>query len=311
MTAAAAALPPPAREPLYLFDGTLYFFRALYGLPDVFTDREGHPVNGVRGFLQFLLAAFARRRNRYAAVTFDESLDSSFRNAFYPPYKANRPPADDNIRRQLDACQELCRALGVLTLADPVFEADDIMATLAARSRRPVWLVSRDKDLNQLLSARVQRWEAGADRVTSAADFQAAFGFAPAAYADYQALVGDAVDNVPGLPGIGDRTARRLIARFGSLEGLYADCSAWADAGVRPGSRVAQTLAADREQAFLFRRVVRLHRRAPIRYPSAALRIGSGDARALEATLDRLGLAGVAERWLAAWRADRGTLSHG
>lgn len=305
MTSAAAPAPSRTLEPLYLFDGTLYFFRALHGLPDVFADSRGRPVNGVRGFLQFLLGALTGRRIRFAAMTFDESLDSSFRNALYPAYKANRPPPDDDIRRQLDACRRLCRALGILTLADPVYEADDIMATLAARSRRPVWLVSRDKDLNQLLSPRVQRWEAGTDRVTTTACFEAEFGFAPAAYPDYQALAGDTVDNVPGLRGVGDKTARRLIARFGSLEGLYADPSAWPEAGIRPGSRLAQTLASDRDRAFLFRRLVRLERRAPIRYPSAALRIGRGDSGELDAVLEDLGLAGAAQRGLARWRASQ------
>jgi len=303
MTSAAAPSPSSSLEPLYLFDGTYYFFRALHGLPDVFADPRGRSVNGVRGFLQFLLGTLTGRRVRFAAVSFDESLDSSFRNAFYPAYKANRPPPDDDIRRQLDACQQLCRALGLLTLADPVYEADDIMATLAARSRRPVWLVSRDKDLNQLLSPRVRLWEVGTDRVTTTAAFEADFGFPPAAYPDYQALVGDAVDNVPGLPGVGDKTARRLIARFGSLEGLYADASAWPEAGIRPGSRLAQNLAGDRDRAFLFRRVLRLERRAPIRYPSAALRIGRGDRGDLDAALEELGLAGPAQRWLARWRS--------
>jgi len=170
-------------ERLYLLDGTLLFFRALYGVPDVFADDAGRPVNGVRGYLSYLTGLLSGRAGRppvtRCVAAFDESLTSCWRNRLYPQYKANRPPADEGIRHQLTLCRQLTEALGVPVLADLEYEADDYIATLARTSRLPVTIVSRDKDLQQLLSSTVELMDPKDGSIATAATFSQAFGFLP------------------------------------------------------------------------------------------------------------------------------------
>jgi 5'-3' exonuclease len=275
-------------ESLYLLDGTLLFFRALYGLPDVFTDGEGRSVNGLRGYLTYLLNLL-RGENaggvdapvRFCAAAFDESLNSCWRNARYPAYKANRPPADENIAYQLARAQQVTGLLGVPVLADLAYEADDFIATLARKSRRPVVVVSRDKDLQQLLSDRVRLLDPRDGKLTDPGSFMADFGFEPSLFPDYQAFTGDSVDNIPGIRGIGPKGAGALIRRFGGLEDVYAAEPHWGEAGIKPGSRTAQRLVEERDQAFLFRDILRLDARAPLPFDLGRTKLGRPDADAL------------------------------
>ena len=294
--------------PLHLIDGTLYFFRGLFGVPDVFFDNEGRSVNGVKGYLHFLLGYLTRQRARhgalYAAVAFDESLTTCFRNRLYPEYKANRPPADDNIRHQLGLCRRLTQDLGVLTLAHRRFEADDILATLASRARRPVVLLSRDKDLQQLLRPGVEIVDGLGGAAVDADVFEGRWGFAAGLFPDYQALVGDAVDNVPGVPGVGPKTAARLVAGLGGLERIYARTERWSELGIKPGGKVAESMLAHRAHALLFRRILRLHRRVPLRYSRGALRIRPDPGKRGLCRLRRLGLAGGLSRAYQAFHDD-------
>lgn len=282
-----------AAEPLYLLDATLLFFRALYGMPDVFQDGRGRSVNGVRGYLSYLLNLLRGEGKtgvatpvRYCAAAFDESLNSCWRNDRYPEYKANRPPADANIAYQLGRARELTARLGVPVLADLQFEADDYIATLAKKSRRPVRVVSRDKDLQQLLSERVSLLDPKDGALQGPEQFAAQFGFAPALFPDYQAFVGDSVDNIPGIRGVGPKAAGALIGRFGALEAVYEAQGAWTEAGIKPGSKLAERLLAERDQAFLFRDILRLDANVPLPVPLAATRLERPDPRALQASLD-------------------------
>lgn len=258
-------------DPLYLIDGTLYFFRAYFGVPDLFVDRKGRSINGVYGYLQFLLRLLVERKARYAAVAFDESLTTSFRNDFYPRYKANRARADTNIKFQIGVCQKLTKQLGVLEVSHPRFEADDLIATMAGRARRPVVLVSRDKDLRQLLKASVTLIDPASDALWDVPTFERAYGFSPGLFADYQALVGDSVDNIPGVPGIGPKTATDLIRNFGKLEHLYRRVDEWRANGLGP--KACERLATHKADAFMMRRLTRLHRQAEVRYPSSTLKV--------------------------------------
>ncbi len=251
------------RSALFLLDGTLLFFRALYGLPDVFKDQQGRSINGLRGYLTYLLNTLERYEVGYCAAAFDESLTTCWRNEIYPEYKANRPAADDNIRFQLGRCRELTDLIGVPVLADLEYEADDFIATLARRSRREVVIVSRDKDLQQLLSSTVTLLDPSNESFMDTSSFRARFGFDPDHFPDYQALTGDSVDNVPGVRGVGPKTAQRLVAEFGGLEKIYSQSDHWQRAGIPAGSKMAANLAAEQERAFLFRRVVTLEDRVP------------------------------------------------
>ncbi len=280
-------------ERLVLLDGTLLFFRALYGVPDVFVDGQGRPVNGVRGYLTYLMGLLSGRGRapvRYCVAAFDESLTSCWRNEHYPDYKANRPPADDAIGHQLDLCRSLTETLGVPVLADLQYEADDYIATLARLSPRPVTIVSRDKDLKQLLSDSVSLLDPKDGSVATPETFRAEFGFAPAVFPDYQALTGDSVDNIPGVPGVGPKSARRLIEAFGDLDRLYADDADWSVAGVRSDSKMAQRLRDSREAALLYRRILRLDDRVPIAPTLVEQRLERPEKSSVSAAVDGFGL---------------------
>ncbi len=280
-------------ERLFLLDATLLFFRALYGVPDVFKDGQGRSVNGARGYLSYLVnllrgegASGVDAPVRFCAAAFDESLNSCWRNERYPAYKANRPPADDNIAYQLSVARALTTQLGVPVLADLAYEADDYIATLARKSRRPVIVVSRDKDLQQLLTDGVCLLDPKDGAIRGPGAFKAEFGFEPALYPDYQAFIGDSVDNIPGIRGVGPKTAGALISRFGDLESVYQAESSWVEVGIKPASKMAQRLIAEKEQAFLFREILRLDEKVPLPISLADTRVKPSTTRDLQACLD-------------------------
>ena len=188
------------------------------------TDGDGQPVNALYGFGRFLGDLLEEARPEHVAVAFDESLSTSFRNAIYPAYKANREPAPPELKRQFALCRELCRLLGLAEFGSPTHEADDIIGTIATRLRaaghRAV-LVTRDKDLAQLVRDGDHYWDYAGERRFAYEDIAGQFGVRPERMADYLALTGDSVDNIPGVPGVGPKTAAALLATFASLEELY------------------------------------------------------------------------------------------
>jgi len=287
---------------LYLLDGTLLFFRALYGMPDLFLDGAGRAINGVRGYLSYLSKLIAEEQVEYCAAAFDESLTTCWRNQVYPDYKANRPPADDNIRHQLGRCRAVTEILGIPVLADLEYEADDYIATLARRSRREVVVVSRDKDLQQLLSGSVRLLDPASGSTRDPLTFAAEFGFGPALFPDFQALTGDSVDNIPGVRGVGPKSAKRLVESFGALESIYERQDEWHSAGIKPSSKMAERLQAERDQAFLFRRILRLDDQVPLEISLAETKLPRPERKAMARAFDALnfgdGLGGAVTRSL-------------
>ena len=182
-----------------------------------------------------------RARPEYVAVAFDASLATSFRNRIYPPYKANREPAPPDLALQFERCRELCEHLGVAWFASPEYEADDIIGTLATRLRAEglrCTLVTRDKDMAQLVREGDVYWDYAGNARYYYRDIAERFGVQPERYADYLALTGDAVDNIPGVPGVGPKTAAVLMRAFDSLDdavcrldGVAAICRSAARAG--------------------------------------------------------------------------------
>ncbi len=261
----SAALAPGAT--LYLVDASLYVFRAWHSMPDEFRDSEGWPSNAVQGFARFLLELLERERPRHIAVAFDEALDSCFRNALYPSYKANRPPAPEELRRQFAHCKALAAALGLNVLAHAHYEADDLIgsALLGARAHghRGV-IVSADKDLSQLLDAHDEQWDFARGQRWGAAGVKARHGVEARQIADYLALCGDAIDNIPGVPGIGAKTAAVLLAHFGSLDALLARVDEVPFLRLRGAAQAAARLRQHREQALLCRRLTTIACDAPL-----------------------------------------------
>ena len=194
----------------------------------------------------------------HIAVAFDESLASSFRNEIYPAYKANREPAPPELKRQFAWCRELCRHFGIAEFGSSTHEADDIIGTIAARFRsrghRAV-LVTRDKDLAQLIHAGDAYWDWAAERRLEYADIEGHFGVRPERMADFLALAGDSVDNIPGVPGVGPKTASALLREFASLEEIYDGLERVASLPIRGAGKLAAKLTLHREAAFLARRL--------------------------------------------------------
>jgi DNA polymerase I len=243
---------------LYLVDASVFVFRAYYSVPIEIADPDGNPVNALHGFARFLGDLIERHAPIQMAVAFDQTLTRSFRNEIYPAYKANREPAPAELQRQFALCREFCRTLGVAEFASPRYEADDIIGTLAVRARkagRSVIIASRDKDLTQLLTGGDTYWDAIADVRYGYDDIEARFGVRPERMADFLALMGDAVDNIPGVPGIGRKTAAQLLKHYDTLPGVFDNLDGIPKLKFRGASFVAQSLREHREWAFLSRQL--------------------------------------------------------
>ena len=258
---------PVAAPPLLLVDASLYVFRAWHALPDEVHDADGWPVNAVHGFARFLLELVERERPRHLVVAFDEALGSCFRNALYPDYKANRPPAPPELKRQFGYCRQLCTALGLPVLAHREYEADDLigsaLASVRAHGFRGV-IVSADKDLSQLLGEHDEQWDFGRGLRWGRAGVRARHGVDADQIADYLALCGDAVDNIPGVPGIGARTAAVLLARFGTLDALLARIDEVPYLRLRGAAQAAARLREHADAVLLWRRLATIACDAPL-----------------------------------------------
>ena len=269
-------------------------------MPDDFRDEDGWPTNAVHGFARFLLELLERERPRHIAIAFDESLGSNFRHAIYPAYKANRDPAPPELKRQFAWCKALCTALGLTTLAHASFEADDLIgsAVQAMRQRgfRSV-IVSADKDLSQLLRESDEQYDFGKGQRWGHAGVKARHGVRAEQIADYLALAGDAVDNIPGISGIGPKSAAVLLAHFGTLDALLARVDEVPFLRLRGATQMATRLRDQREQALLWRRLTTIALDAPL--PDGDFRRGFGDAAELRALADWMGFGDMTRRRLA------------
>jgi len=284
---------------IFLVDASVYVFRAYRSvLPDM-RDRDGNPVHAVFGFARFLGDLIERVRPNYIAVAFDQRRALSYRNRIYPPYKANRERAPADLAWQFERCRELCRHLGVAEFVDPEYEADDIIGTLAttmhAHGVRAAF-ITRDKDLAQLMRDGDLFWDYGARSQFGYHDIERHFGVQPERFADYLALTGDDVDNIPGVPGIGHRTAASLMKAFGSLEELYADLARIALLPLRGAATLGARLAEHRESVYLARRLTRIACDLSLGVTAEGLRRRPPDMAALAGLYDRLGFGPLLRR---------------
>jgi len=259
--------PNHQRPTLYLVDASLYVFRAWHSMPDDFRDAEGWPTNAVHGFARFLLELLERERPTHIVVAFDEAHASCFRNALYPAYKANRDAAPEELRHQFAWCKSLCSALGLAVLAHDEYEADDLIGTALHVARGNGYrgiIVSADKDLSQLLDDHDEQWDYARNQRWGAAGVRARHGVHAHQIADYLALCGDVVDNIPGVSGIGCKTAAGLLAHFGSLDALLARVEEVPFLRLRGAGQIAAKLRAQREQVLLYRQLSTIALDAPL-----------------------------------------------
>ena len=222
MAEPALAAPAAAEKPrLLLIDGSGYIFRAYFALPPL-TDKIGTPVGAVFGFCNMLFKLAQDRPGEQMIVVFDKG-SHSFRNEMYAEYKANRDEPPEDLRPQFPLVRDAANAFGVPVVELEGYEADDIIATYAkqaAEAGRPVTIVSSDKDLMQLIGNGVEMFDPMKAKEIGLEEVMAKFGVLPNKVRDVLALAGDTSDNVPGVPGIGPKTAAQLLDQFGDLEGL-------------------------------------------------------------------------------------------
>jgi len=263
----ARLLPPRAR--LVVVDAHGHAFRAFWGLEPMYAP-DGLPTNALFGLAGLLRRIVFEEQPDYVAVVFDapDEVRRTFRTSLYPAYKAHRPERPPELALQLPILREVAHACGLKTLMHPDFEADDIVATIVAQAEASnvhTTILSADKDLLQLVSDRTLVWDAMRGKRYTQAGVEEKLGVGPAMVADYLALCGDASDNVPGVPGIGPKSAATLLRVHGSLDGIYTVIdSGPVGAGEPVPTRDKRKLVEHRERAFLSRSLTRLRSDVPL-----------------------------------------------
>jgi DNA polymerase I len=284
---------------VYLIDASVYVFRAYYSMPPDLRDPEGNPVHALYGFARFIAELIERAKPQYLGVAFDGSLATSYRNRIYPAYKANREPPPPDLLLQFERCREFCHHLGLAWFTSSEFEADDLLGTLVHRVREEglrATLVTRDKDLAQLIGPGDVYWDFAGNARYHYRDIEERFGVAPERYADYLALTGDAVDNIPGVPGVGPKTAAVLMKAFESLDHLYEGLDRVAELPLRGAAQLGARLARHREAAYLARQLTRIHTAVPLDVDRQDLRRRAPDREALSRFFDAQGFGALLRR---------------
>src|SRR6202790_4269909 len=286
----AAAKPVAVKAPgkgdhVFLVDGSGYIFRAYHALPPLNRKSDGLQVNAVLGFCNMLWKLLRDmppdNRPTHLAIVFDKS-EVTFRNKLYPDYKAHRPPAADDLIPQFPLIREAVRAFDLPCLEQVGFEADDLIATYAREAGErgaTTTIVSSDKDLMQLVTNQVTMFDTMKDRRIGIAEVIKKFGVPPEKVVEVQALAGDSTDNVPGVPGIGIKTAAQLIVEYGDLETLLLR------AGEIKQPKRREALLENAEKARISRKLVLLDDRVKLDTPLDELAVHEPDARKLIAFL--------------------------
>ena len=241
------------QEPVYLIDASAYIYRAYHAIAPL-TNKSGLPTHAVYGFTNILLRVLREKAPRFIGIAFD-LRGPNFRHEMYPAYKANRPSMPDDLACQIPYIKEIVAAHNFACLERQGYEADDLLASAAkklAAQGHPVILVSGDKDLLQLVSETITVWDPMRDVFMNPAAVRKKYNIPPQQLLDFFALMGDSSDNVPGVAGIGPKTAEKLINEYGSLEGLYQNIETVSQA------KLKEKLLASRENAFLSRQLIAL-----------------------------------------------------
>ena len=268
---------------LYLIDGSAYIYRAYHAIRSL-SNSKGLPTNAVYGFTRMLLKLMEDRRPEFVALCFD-AKGPTFRHDLYPDYKANRPPMPEDLVVQLPYIKEVVTGFNLAMLEKTGYEADDLIGTLALQARKAgfaVVMVTGDKDFLQLVADKTTIWDPMKEKTVDVAAVRDEYGVAPQQMIDVMGLSGDTSDNVPGVPGIGPKTAKELIRNFGSLENLYDRID------TLPKNKQQTKLAANREQAFLSRRLVTIDTGVPITFDPQHFKTGTPDNAALSQLFNAL-----------------------
>src|ERR1700751_4326218 len=286
----AAARPVAAKalakgDLVFLVDGSSYIFRAYHALPPLNRKTDGLQVNAVLGFCNMLWKLLRDMpqgdRPTHLAIVFDKS-EVTFRNEIYPEYKAHRPPAPDDLIPQFALIRSALHAFDLPCLEQAGFEADDLIATYVRQARErgaTATIVSSDKDLMQLVTDQVTMFDTMKDRRIGIPEVVEKFGVPPEKVVEVQALAGDSTDNVPGVPGIGVKTAAQLIVEYGDLDALLFRATA-----IKQPKR-REALLENAEKARISRQLVLLDDKVKLEVPLDDLAVHEPDPKSLIAFL--------------------------
>ena len=268
---------------IYLIDGSAYVYRAYHAIREL-SNSAGMPTNAVFGFTRMLLKLINDRAPAYVGMFFD-AKGPTFRHALYTGYKANRPPMAEDMAIQIPYIKDVTKAFQIPIFEQQGFEADDLIASLSRLAEAAgfnVVMVTGDKDFVQLVTEKASLWDPMKDKARDLAAIQAEYGMPPDRIIDVMGLSGDTSDNIPGVPGIGPKTALSLIQTYGSLEALYENIDRIT------GKKLRENLVTHRKQAFLSKQLVSIDREVPLAFEPDALKLTAPDRDALLALFKEL-----------------------
>ncbi|MFC3153997.1 DNA polymerase I [Gilvimarinus japonicus] len=277
------------QKPVVLVDGSSYLYRAYHALPPLNNSR-GQPTGAVKGVISMLRRLLKDYPDSPVAVVFD-AKGKTFRDELFAEYKAQRPPMPDDMRPQIEPIHNIVKAMGLPLLVEEGVEADDVIGTLALQAKddgRPVVISTGDKDMAQLVNHKVTLVNTMTGSALDEDGVKEKYGFGPELMIDFLALMGDKVDNIPGVPGVGEKTAKALLQGIGGLDALYANLEAIRELDFRGAKKMPEKLAENRDQAYLSYQLATIKVDVPLHVAVNDIELGKPDKSALKALFEEM-----------------------
>jgi 5'-3' exonuclease len=281
-------------RPIYIVDAMNYIFRAYHGIPGNVTAPSGMLTNAVFGYVRMLLRIIRERRPSYMAAAFDG--DSSFRTSIYTAYKANRKQMPADLAPQIQWCRKITEAIGITCIDAADYEADDVIGTIAMRMSEqghPAVVVTGDKDMSQLVREDIRIYDLARELWLDEDGVRGRFGVSPRQIPDLLALHGDSVDNIPGVFGVGEKTARQILSVCGSVEDIIAAPELLTKIRFRGQADILRRIRDNIDSVRISRRLATICCEVPIHITPERVRYRRGDSRTLKPLCNRLGLAKI------------------
>lgn len=285
-----------AENPLILVDGSSYLYRAYHAFPPL-TNSAGEPTGAMYGVLNMLKSLLAQYNPSHVAVVFD-AKGKTFRDELFEHYKSHRPPMPDDLRAQTAPLHEMVKAMGLPLLAISGVEADDVIGTLALQAEkegRPVLISTGDKDMAQLVTPNITLINTMTNTILGPEEVEQKYGVPPGLIIDFLAMMGDSSDNIPGVPGVGEKTAQALLQGLGSMRSIYDNLDKVADLSFRGAKTMAAKLEQNRDVAFLSYQLATIKTDVELELSCSELTVTEPDVAALQALFSRYEF----KRWLA------------
>jgi DNA polymerase-1 len=278
-------------QPVFIIDAMNYIFRAYHGLPDSITAPSGMLTNAVLGYLRTLLRIIKEQQPHYMTAAFEG--DTSFRTTLFTQYKANRKEMPRDLAPQITWCRKITEAIGVSCLEANDYEADDVIGTVAVRMSaqgHPAVVVTGDKDMSQLVCKEIQVYDVARQVWLDEAGVRGKFGVAPCQIPDLLALHGDSVDNIPGVAGVGEKTARQILSVCDSVEDIFRTPELLTRVRFRGQAEIVKRICENMDTVRVSRKLATICCEVPIDVTPERVRYRRGDSRLLRPLCNQLGL---------------------